>query len=297
MQTKQKIQQLLAAAGTSPNKKLGQNFLIDLNLMQLLIDSAHIHPNDLVLEVGCATGSLTQNLAEKAAHVIAVEYDDTLVKIAKNQLSNKDNITLLNTDILENKNTIASTVIDAIEKTRQTTSGQFILIANLPYNTASPLMMNLITGEINIDRMHVTVQKEVADRMVAQPGTSSYGTLSILLAAVGNTKIERILKPTVFWPKPKVDSAIVTFIAEKEKIAQVRDKQLLKQIVGLFMQHRRKMLKPCTKFAQKKLAQIHNWSTVFEDCGINPHDRPEQLSPEDFVSIANICFEYLQKGK
>lgn len=293
MQTKQKIQQLLTDAGVSPNKKLGQNFLIDLNLMKLLIDSAHIQPNDVVLEVGCGTGSLTQGLSEKSGHVIAVEFDNTLAKIAQNQLSDKNNVIFINTDILENKNTIASVVIDAIEKTRKKISGQFLLIANLPYNIASPLMMNLITGKTTVDRMHVTVQKEVAERMAAVPDTGSYGTLSIILAAAGNVKIDRILKPTVFWPKPKVDSAIVTFLADKEKLNRIHNKKLFAQVVGLFMQHRRKMLKPCTKFAQGKLAQINNWTTIFEESSIDPHKRPEQLCPQDYVSMANLCHEYL----
>jgi 16S rRNA (adenine1518-N6/adenine1519-N6)-dimethyltransferase len=295
MQTKQQIQQLLASAGASPNKQLGQNFLIDLNLMQLLITSANISDNDIVLEVGCGTGSLTQALAEKTAMVIAVEYDTILAKIAKEQLSDKQNVVIINTDILENKHNLAPIVIDTIEQTRKKHSGRFLLVANLPYSVASPVMVNLITGSVTVDAMYVTIQKEVASRMIAGPNSEHYGILSILLAAAGNVKIERTLKPTVFWPQPKVDSAIVCFTRSNEKLNRIRDIQLFGQVVSLFMQHRRKMLKPCTKFAADRLKNIHNWSMIFEDSRIDPHSRPETLSPENYISIANLCFEYLSK--
>jgi 16S rRNA (adenine1518-N6/adenine1519-N6)-dimethyltransferase len=302
MQTKQQIQQLLASAGTSPNKQLGQNFLIDLNLMQLLITSANITDTDIVLEVGCGTGSLTQALAEKAAKVISVEYDMVLANIAKNQLSDKQNTVIINTDVLENKHNLAPIVLDTIEQVRKNYSGRFLLVANLPYNVASPVIINLITGHVTIDAMYVTVQKEVASRMAAKPDGEHYGILSILLAAAGDIKIKRILKPTVFWPQPKVDSAIVCFTRDSKKLSRIRDIGLFCQIVNLFMQHRRKMLKSCTKFASlgsplgtDQLKNIHNWPVIFEDSCIDPHSRPETVSPEGYISIANLCFEYLSK--
>jgi len=295
MQTKQQIQKLLASAGTSPNKHLGQNFLIDLNLMRLLVQSANITPDDIVLEVGCGTGSMTQLLAEHAGKVIAVEFDDILTKIAKSQLANKQNVDFLNIDILKTKHVISPLVTETIKKATEHFPGRTMLVANLPYNVASPVIMNLVTGKTTVDSTHVTVQKEVADRMAATPNSDNYGILSILLAATGDIKLERILKPDVFWPQPKVDSAMVTFTHNEQKVKQIHDIDLLIQVVNLFMQHRRKMLKPCTKFAEGKLKEIHNWSVIFQDCCIDPHNRPEILSPEDYISIANLCCEYLAK--
>ena len=124
MQTKQQIEQLLASAGVEPNKRLGQNFLIDLNLMRLLVDSANIGNDDIVLEVGCGTGSLTQGLAERAGKVIAVELDKTLAKIAARELANAGNVEVINADILENKNTINRTISDAIELARKKLPGK-----------------------------------------------------------------------------------------------------------------------------------------------------------------------------
>jgi len=293
MQTKQQIQQLLASVGISPNKRLGQHFLIDLNLMEKLIDSANIHNNDIVLEVGCGTGSLTEALAQRAGKVIAVEVDETLAKIAKRQLAKAENAEVINTDILENKNTISGTVTGAIESAREKHPGRFLLVANLPYNLASPVMLNLITGPTTADSMYVTVQKEVAERMTAASGGKDYGILSILLSATGDVKTIRVLRPTVFWPRPQVDSAMVSFVRKKEKVSRIQNMEVFSEVVNLFMRHRRKMLKGCTRLAAGKLAEIHSWPKIFEQCCIDPHQRPEQLSPEDYIAIANLCYEHL----
>ena len=295
MQTKQQIQNLLASAGTTPNHRRGQNFLIDLNLLRLLIDSADIHTNDIVLEVGCGTGSLTEQLTELAGKVIAVELDDVLTKITAKQLEEKHNLEIITSDILESKNTIDSSVIEAVTAARNEYSGRLMLVANLPYSVASPVMLNLITGSVTADCMYVTVQKEVADRMTAEPGSAHYGTLSIFLAATGDVKILRTLKPTVFWPKPQVDSTMISFIRSRKKTGRINNMQIFRQVVNLFMQHRRKMLKACTRFAADDLENIHNWDSIFTDCAIDSRNRPEQLSADEFLSIANLCNEYLRK--
>ena len=291
MQTKQQIQQLLASAGVQPNKRLGQNFLIDLNLMRLLVDNANIGNDDIVLEVGCGTGSLTQALAERAGKVIAVEMDETLAKIATRELANAGNVEVINADILESKNTINRTISVAVELARKRQSGRLLLVSNLPYSIASPLMMDLITSSIVTDAMHVTVQKEVADRMTAVPGDRHYGTLSIHMTATGDVRTERVLKPTVFWPQPQVNSAMISFVRKAEKVSRIQSMELLGEVINLFMQHRRKMVKACTKFAAGKLAEIDNWPEIFQRCSIEPHNRPEQLTPEQFVAIANLCNE------
>ena len=293
MQTKQQIQQLLASAGVLPNKRFGQHFLIDLNLMRLLIDSACIGNNDIVLEVGCGTGSLTEALSEHAGKTIAVELDTTLAKIDERELAKAKNVKIINTDILEAKNTISRTVARALELARKNCSGRVLLVANLPYNVASPVMVNLITGPIRADAMYVTVQKEVAQRMTAPLGGKDYGTLSIFLSATGDVKTERVLKPTVFWPQPQVDSAMISFVRREEKVRRIRSMELFSEVVNLFMRHRRKMLKSSTKFTTGKLADIHNWPEIFERCCIDPHKRPEQLSSEDYIAIANLCHEQL----
>ena len=167
-------------------------------------------------------------------------------------------------------------------------------MANLPYSVAPPVMLNLVVGPAVADSMYVTVQKQVADRMTAPPGSKLYGTLSIFLAATGHIKMERVLKPTVFWPQPQVDSAIVSFVRSKEKVRRIQSMELFSELVNLFMQHRRKMLKACTKFARGKLTEISNWPEIFEQSRVNPHNRPEQLPPDEYIAMANICYKSLR---
>jgi len=301
MQTKHQIQELLSSAGVLPNKRFGQHFLIDLNLMRLLIDSADIHENDIVLEVGCGTGSLTEGLAERAGKVIAVEVDRTIAKIAEEQLADKTNVRVINSDILQKKNTISRAVTTAVRLARQTLgglarqkyAGRFLLVANLPYNVASPVMLNLVTGPTVADAMYVTVQKQVAERMTATAGRKDFGILSILLHATGDVKTIRVLKPTVFWPQPQVDSAMISFVRNNTKVSRILNMELLSATVNLFMSHRRKMIKACTRFAAGKFAGIEDWDQVFAQCSIDPHKRPEQLPPEDYIALANLCHRRL----
>ena len=293
MQTKTQIQQLLASVGVEPNKRLGQNFLIDLNLLELLLKSAHISRSDVVLEVGTGTGSLTGVLAKQAGKVITVEFDKNLAKIAANQLASADNVTIINTDVLENKNTIDRKVIEALEATCNEFYGKLLLVANLPYSVASPVMMNLIFGPIVADSMIVTVQKEVAERMIAEPGQDNYGILSIFMAATGRVKMIRKLSPKVFWPQPQVESAMIRFDRDKKKIARMYSVEIFKEVVNLFMAHRRKMIKACVKFADGDLAKVHNWPDIFEHAFIDPQHRPEELTAGNYIAMANLCYEAL----
>jgi 16S rRNA (adenine1518-N6/adenine1519-N6)-dimethyltransferase len=294
MHTKKQIQQFLRAYSVNPDKRLGQNFLIDLNLMGVLLETAGIRPEDTVLEVGCGTGSFTEELAKTGACVIGVEIDEEFFKIAESVTSDFENVTLVKDDILARKSQLSAKVSSVLESALEKLEGDFILAANLPYQVACPLILNLVTGQPGIDKMFVTVQKEVAYRLTAAPGDEHYGILSVLLAATGDAKIERILKPGVFWPAPKVDSAFVSYRKNPEKIRRIKDMELLKQLVSIIINHRRKMVKSCIKYATGRLEGIDNWEALFEEAGIDPRHRPHQLSPEDYVNLANIVCEYLQ---
>ena len=291
MQSKRQIEQLLLPAGVRPNKRFGQHFLIDLNLMRLLIDTAGIQKNDVVLEVGCATGSLTEAITEKAGFCVAVEIDAVLANIAKNQLADRTNVEIIAADVLKSKFEINPVVIDALNHAHNENKGRLLLVGNLPYAAATPLMLNLISGPAIVEAMFVTVQKEVADRMTAGPGSKDYGILSILLSATGEIKHIRTLRPTVFWPQPQVDSAMISYLRKPEKIRRVKSVETLSKVAGGLLQHRRKMLKSCCKLMTGELGKIDNWPEIFEKCGINPNNRPDQLRPEQFVTIANLCCE------
>lgn len=293
MQTKHQVQQLLASAGVGPNKKLGQNFLIDLNLIRYLLDQAAITKDDLVLEVGCGTGSMTEGIAERAGGVIVVEYDRVLGKIAQARLADQEHVTIIHGDALKNKNAINEEAAKLIEKRKADFGGRFMLVANLPYNIAASLMANLIVNEPFVDAMYVTIQKEVALRMSAKPGDNLYGILSIIMEAAGNVRFMKKLPQSVFWPAPKVESAMVEFVRDEEKISKIRNLQILKEVVSLFMGHRRKMIKACTKFASGSLSDIKDWSEIFAQSEVDPTKRSEKIAANDFVNIANICAEKL----
>lgn len=291
MQTKQDIERLLAGAGTAPNRRLGQNFLIDLNLMHLLVDAAHIQPHDVVMEVGTGTGSFTEAIAERAGRVITVEYDTVLAGIARVQLKKSSNVTLYNMDVLENKNAIQHEILETLAQARTELAGRLLLVANLPYNVGSSVMANLISGPVTADAMFVTVQKEVADRMASEPGHPDYGPLSILMQATGTVHMLRKLPPSVFWPRPQVDSAMVTYQRDEAKASEIHNMQVFKRVINLFMNHRRKMLKACVKFAEDDLSCVRHWPDIFTEACVDPHSRPEELTPRQYINIANLCFE------
>ncbi len=291
MQTKTDIQRLLAGAGVEPNKRLGQHFLIDLNLLQFLLTNAAITENDIVLEVGTGTGSLTSELVKRAGKVIAVECDDVLAEITKQQLEDANNFEIVVADVLESKNTINRSVIEKLQDAQQEFFGRVLLVANLPYNAASCVMLNLLDGPVVADEMIVTVQKEVADRMAAGPGSEDYGILSIFLTAMGQCKVLRKLSPKVFWPVPQVDSAMVRFDRDQKKADEIHNVELFKDVVDLFMGHRRKMMRACVKFAEGKLTGVHSWEDIFSRAFVEPHHRPEELRAVDYIAIANLCNE------
>lgn len=289
MQTKRQIRALLASAGVTPNRRFGQHFLVDLNLLRLLVDSAQIGADDVVLEVGCGTGSLTQALAERARHVVAVEVDGTLAGIAESQLAGADNVTLIRADALSSKGILNPEVVEASGRARATGRGRLLLVSNLPYDAGTAVMLNLVKGPVVADEMVVTVQKEVAERMEAGPNHRDYGTLSILLGATGRARTLRVLKPSVFWPPPAVDSAIVRYVRDATKCRRIDDMARFGEVVGLFMGHRRKMLRACAKYAADTLGGRELWLELFDKCGIPATQRPEALGPEQYVDLANLC--------
>jgi len=294
MHTKRKIQQLLVHAHLRPNTHLGQHFLTDLNLMRLLVKSAELVGSEIVLEVGCGTGSLTQVLAKKACRLIAVELDKTLASIASVELARHDNVELITGNILQNKNELNSQILQALHLARQNCPGPIVLVSNLPYNVASPVIVNLLSGPVVAERMVVTVQKEVAERMTAQPASKDYGLLTVYLAAFGTVRRIRNLPASAFWPRPKVRSTMIRFDRDQNKIERLQNQALFAQLARLLLTHRRKTLKNCVRLVQRHLPQIDNWLEIFETCSIDPAYRPDQLTVEQYIALANYCNQILQ---
>ena len=159
-------------------------------------------------------------------------------------------------------------------------------MANLPYYIASPLMINLVLGLPPVDVMTVTLQKEVADRMMAAPGSHDYGGLSILLQGTGDLELLRILRPSVFWPRPLVDSAMVSYTYSQQKAGHIPNLDLFQEVIGLFMTHRRKMLQAIVRKVEFGQDRPTDWPRVFAQCHLDPSLRPDQLSVQDYAALA-----------
>jgi len=230
--------------GLNPNKRHGQNFLVDLNLIQMIARTAKVSSNDVVLEIGTGMGSLTGILAKHAAHVITVEIDGYLYQMASEELEAFENVQMLQQDCLKNKNQFDVRVMEAIGAALAVDPNRrFKLAANLPYNIATPVIANLLRSEYVPDLMSVTIQKELADRITAGPGSKDYGALSVWVQSLCDTKLVRVMGPHVFWPRPKVDSAILQIEYRPEKRELIRDVDFFYAFVRAMFFHRRKFLR------------------------------------------------------
>lgn len=239
--------------GLEPNKRHGQNFLIDLNLVRMIATSGELTKQDVVLEVGTGTGSLTAMLAEDAGQVVTIEIDEHLYQLASEELESFDNIMMLRHDALRNKNNLSPAILEPIlQVLAEHPDWSFKLVANLPYNVATPIISNLLLIDTPPDLMSVTIQKELGDRMMARPSTKDYSALSVWLQALCEIEMVRVLPPGVFWPPPKVDSAIMQLRHIPEKRAAIHDLRFFHQFTRALFFHRRKFLRSvvCSAFKQ-----------------------------------------------
>lgn len=279
--------------GLNPNKRHGQNFLIDLNLLNLLDRSADLGKNDVVLEIGTGMGSLTGLFAQKAAQVITVEIDQHLHQMAAEELEPFDNIEMLRQDALKNKNQFAPEVIEAVKRHMANGNDRvFKLAANLPYNVATPIISNLLRSDIVPATMTVTIQKELADRLIASPGSKDYGALSIWVQSICDVEIVRVMSPKVFWPRPKVDSAIIHIVHRPERREKFCDLEFFFAFVRAMFFHRRKFMRSVAVSAFKGQLEKKHVDAVLVALGHGPDARSEQLSVEQ---MQELCEGFRQK--
>lgn len=277
-QTKSFLIERFREMGITPATRHGQNFLIDLNLHRLLIDSAELTKDDVVLEVGTGTGALTAEMARRAGGVVTVEIDSHLYELASEELLEYPHVTMLNFDALHNKNSFDERVMDAVgEKLAGLPNSRFKLVANLPYNIATPVLSNLLLCPHVPHMMVATIQKELGDRIVAQPWSRDYGALSVWMQNQAHTEIVRIMPPTVFWPMPKVDSAIVKITTDFEKRAAIPDLKYFHQFVKMIFIHRRKFLRANIVAAMKGHLEKSDIDEVLTEMQLAEETRTEQL--------------------
>jgi 16S rRNA (adenine1518-N6/adenine1519-N6)-dimethyltransferase len=288
VQTKREIQALLTAQGIWPRRRLGQHFLVDGNLMRRLADSAELTTADIVLEVGAGTGGLTDLIAGRVRKIICVEIDAGLHAILAERFRGVPGVTVLLGDILESKHRLRRDVVDQI-KDEALAAGQTVkLVANLPYQVATPLLTNLLVDAPSVRRLCVTVQAEVGDRLMAQPGTKAYGPLAVLTQMLCQVGITARLRPDVFWPRPAVDSVMLRLDVGKapfDDAGKGADRDRLLRFTSLVrgaFEHRRKTLRVALRHVVNE-AQVEAVCSQFD-----ASRRPESFSIEEWLEISRV---------
>ncbi|MFM8633527.1 MAG: 16S rRNA (adenine(1518)-N(6)/adenine(1519)-N(6))-dimethyltransferase RsmA [Planctomycetia bacterium] len=288
-QTTAYLKHLFEQVGFTIDARRGQNFLVDLNLLDLLERSAGITPADVVLEVGAGTGALTERLARAAGRVVTVEVDPRLAQLARDRVIDFENVRLVEQDVLAGKHRFAPEVLAAIEEaTTALPGGRFLLVANLPYCVATPVISNLLALPRPFDTATVTVQREMAERMVAAAGSHSYNALSVWIGCQCRSEIIRILPPSVFWPRPKVDSAIVRIDLEPERRARIADLDRFHAFVRDIFCHRRKVLRGVlVRMAggKQRADAAARVDAVYATLGLEPSIRAEDIPPDRFIDL------------
>jgi 16S rRNA (adenine1518-N6/adenine1519-N6)-dimethyltransferase len=285
-QTQSFLRGLFDERGLRPKSKLGQNFLIDLNLVDFILRNAELTDADLAVEVGSGTGSLTAQLAGLARAVLSVEIDSSFHQLARETLGDRPNVHLFHGDILRNKNHLNPEVLALLERLRAEHRPERIkLVANLPYSVATPVITNFLLSDIPFERMVVTVQWEIAERLIAEPSTKDYGALAVMVQSLADVELLRKLPPTVFWPRPQVASAIVRIRPNEEKRAQLPSVGRFRVFLRDLYSHRRKNLRGA-------LAAMPGWSSKQEvdarlgRLGIDGNLRAEALDVQTHHRLA-----------
>lgn len=285
-QTLSFLAKTLERAGLQPKTKYGQNFLIDLNLLDILVKGGDIQKTDVILEVGTGVGSLSKLMAPLAGAIITVEIDRDLQTLAAKELRGADNVTMLSFDALRNKNHLREEMLVSVrERLASIPNATFKLIANLPYNVATPIISNFLTVDPVPERMVVTIQKELAQRIVANPGCKDYSALTIWMQSLCDCEILRILPPSVFWPSPKVDSAIILVTPNAQKRSRIVDLEYFHTHLRALFFHRRKFLRSQLHTATQDDLSKPQIDEILEKLGHQPNLRAEQLSVDQIIEL------------
>ncbi|GAB6179083.1 16S rRNA (adenine(1518)-N(6)/adenine(1519)-N(6)) -dimethyltransferase RsmA [Desulfotomaculum defluvii] len=269
-------------------KSLGQNFLMDANIIDKIVNAADLTPEDLVFEIGPGLGVLTRRLACSAGKVIAVEIDQNLLPILQETLAEFDNAKVVHADALKvNFDQIAA---EHTAGAFGTNGNSFNLVANLPYYITTPILMHLLTSGFNFNRMVVMMQKEVADRMQASPGGKDYGSLSVAVQYYTIPEIVTRVPKTVFYPAPDVESAVIRLTRRKNPPVNLQNEEMFFKVVRAAFGQRRKTL--LNSLTGSGLAEKEVWLEILSKIGVEPTRRGETLSIEDFAMLANTFYRY-----
>ena len=264
-------------------KKFGQNFLIDTHVLEKIIRSAEITKDDMVLEIGPGIGTMTQYLCESAREVIAVEIDRTLIPILEDTLSEYENVTVINEDVLK---------VDIRKIVMERNQGKPVkVVANLPYYITTPIIMGLFEAHVPLDSITVMVQKEVADRMQAKPSTKDYGALSLAVQYYAKPYIVANVPPNCFMPRPNVGSAVIQLKLHETPVIEVKDERLMFAIIRASFNQRRKTLVNGLNNAPSIHASKELILEAIRSIGEKDTVRGEALTLEQFAKLSNYITE------
>ena len=260
-------------------KKFGQNFLIDSNILEGIVESSEITKDDFVLEIGPGIGTMTQYLCEAAGRVVAVEIDKTLIPILEDTLSEYDNVEVINRDVLK---------VDIKSLAEEKNEGKPIkVVANLPYYITTPIIMGLFESGVPIDSITIMVQKEVADRMQTGPGSKDYGALSLAVQYYAKAQVLLNVSANCFMPRPNVDSAVIKLTRHKEPVVDVKDEKLMFRIIRASFNQRRKTLVNGLKNSAELQFSKERILEAIAAIGKPETIRGEALTLEEFAALSN----------
>ncbi|HVS35191.1 MAG TPA: 16S rRNA (adenine(1518)-N(6)/adenine(1519)-N(6))-dimethyltransferase RsmA [Gemmataceae bacterium] len=289
-QTLSYLRNLFEERGLHPKNRLGQNFLIDLNLIDLLVRTADLTPDDVVLEVGSGTGGLTVRLLEHAGAVVSVEVDPAFAALTDEAVRDRrDRVALIHGDALKNKNELNPDIFRAIRSLQERTgAARFKVVANLPYAVAVPVISNVLLSDLNAERLVVTVQWEIAERLTATVGVKAYAALAVLTQSVADVTVVRRLPPTVFWPRPQVDSAIMLIRPNAAKREHVGDVHRFRIFLRDLYVHRRKNLRGGLASLPGKRFSKEEVDAKLAELGIEGTTRAEALDVEQHLRLCAV---------
>lgn len=261
-------------------KKYGQNFLVDTHVLEKIMDAAEITKEDCVVEIGPGIGTMTQYLAERAGAVVAVEIDRKLMPILEETLAVYDNVTVLNEDIIK---------VDLNRIVEEKNHGKPVkVVANLPYYITTPIIMSLFENHVPLKSVTVMVQKEVAERMQAGPGTKNYGALSLAVQYYAKPEVVANVPPNCFIPRPNVGSAVIRLTRYEEYPVAVRDENFLFALIRASFNQRRKTLANSLANAQSLSLTREQVAAALEKMQLSPTVRGEALTLEQFAALADL---------
>ncbi|MCI0702189.1 MAG: 16S rRNA (adenine(1518)-N(6)/adenine(1519)-N(6))-dimethyltransferase RsmA [Planctomycetia bacterium] len=296
-QTLSYLRQLFESHGLEAKSKLGQNFLIDLNLLDLIVRTAELDKSDAVLEVGTGTGSLTARLADFAGAVVTVEIDKMLQPVAKDVVGDRTNVRFLFGDALAKKSELNPDMLKQWDEAASAANcSRRKLVANLPYVIATPIISNLLIARPDIARMVVMVQWEIAERLRASPNTKDYNALSVLVQSISDVEVVRKVLPANFYPRPKVDSAIVKISPNAQKRAKVGDVPKFRAFLRDLYVHRRKNLRQALAGFPSGRKDKKDVDAKLTELGIDGTVRSETLDLDQHLRLSRAFGENAELG-